>query len=217
MNTETYTPKPPLSHFVSGFWIRKGPAEPARELALPTGTVELVINLREEPLRVFGRNGPGEGGGFKEGVICGPHSEYFVIDSAANEEVIAVNFKPGGIFPFLDLPSDRLQNALLPLDAVWGYRALQLRDELVNARSNQERFHILERFLLRWASRPLLLDPRVTRSLWVVQRSSDPPSIAMLSDEVGLSQRRFIELFGPPRASLPSSTSGCNASKRSSV
>lgn len=195
MTTEAFIPDPPLSSFVSCFWIRRRPAEAVRELALPTGTAELVINLRDERLRVVGRNSLGEDGGFRDGVICGPHSEYFLIDSAANEEVIGVNFRPGGIFPFLDTPSDHLQNSLLPLDAVWGSRAVQLRDELVNARSNLERFRVLERFLLQRAYRPLLLDPRVTHALRVLQSSSGPFHIAGLAEEAGLSQRRFIELF----------------------
>lgn len=195
MDQAVYTPQPPLSNFVTCFWIRQGPSKPAKELALPTGTVEMVINFREERLWVFGRNKADSDDGFKGGIMCGPHSEYFVIDSAANEEVIGVNFKPGGIFPFLDIPSDELQNTLAPLDALWNSRAVELRDQLLNARTNQERFSRLERFLLRQAFRPLALDPRVTYSLSVIQRGSTPQTVAALADDVGSSKRRFIELF----------------------
>lgn len=195
MQTKTYIPKPPLSYFITSFWICRRRAEPSLELALPTGTVELVINLGQSRLRVFGQNARGGDSGFESGVVCGPHSEAFVIDSAADEEIIAVNFKPGGVAPFLDMPSDHLQNCRVSIDVVWGRRGQQLREELVHAGSDHDRFQILESFLLRQAPRPLFLDPRVTHSLKLLQSGADSLSIVRLSDQVGVSQRRLIELF----------------------
>ena len=38
--------------------------------------------------------------------LMGPHSEYFVIDTAQQVRVMGVHFGPGGAFPFLPLPAD---------------------------------------------------------------------------------------------------------------
>lgn len=196
MESKTYVPKPPLSLFVSSFRISRRRAEPSVELALPTGTVELVINLGPGRLSVRGLEEPcAGGGGFRRGVICGPHSEAFVIDAAADEEVIAVNFKPGGLYPFLGAPSDALQNLRLPVEDVWGRAGRTLCEELANAPSDGARFHILERFLLKQASGSPVLDPRVTYSLKTLESGRESLSVARLSDEVGLSERRFIQLF----------------------
>lgn len=214
MESKTYVPKPPLSHFVSSFRISRRRGERSVELALPTGTVELVINLGQGSLRVWdldpqrkdsGLRGVREvrGGvglqsvdsGFKRGVICGPHSVAFVIDAASDEEIIAANFRPGGLFPFLGLPSDELQNMCIAVEDVWGRRVVELHQQLVNAESDPNRFQIFERFLLRQAARPLDLDPRVAYSLKALERGEDALSIARLSDKVGLSERRFIAIF----------------------
>lgn len=48
MTIRTYIPQPPLSDLVEMFWLYEGFAQPAKERALPTGTVELVINLRND-------------------------------------------------------------------------------------------------------------------------------------------------------------------------
>ncbi len=51
-----YTPGSPLSDFVDKFWSEEGYAPShARERALPTGTTELIFNLLDDELRVFGR------------------------------------------------------------------------------------------------------------------------------------------------------------------
>jgi hypothetical protein len=49
-----YKPKPPLSKFVDIFWVVEGPAAERKiERILPTGTLELTINLRENKLGFY--------------------------------------------------------------------------------------------------------------------------------------------------------------------
>lgn len=51
-----HIPQPPLSDFVALFWLYDGYDQPhSKERCLPTGTVELVINLLDETLRVYDR------------------------------------------------------------------------------------------------------------------------------------------------------------------
>ena len=48
----TYHPQPPLADVVEQFWLYEGvPPAHARERRLPSGTMELVISLRDETLR----------------------------------------------------------------------------------------------------------------------------------------------------------------------
>jgi len=56
----------PLAGFVHRFWHFDGyQASHARERALPTGTVELVVNLYEDRIRVFPREDDFEGQRFR--------------------------------------------------------------------------------------------------------------------------------------------------------
>ncbi|MGH8488975.1 MAG: DUF6597 domain-containing transcriptional factor, partial [Gammaproteobacteria bacterium] len=51
MHYRTYVPQPPLSDFVALLWLYEGDDLPhPKERLLPTGTVELVINLRSDTL-----------------------------------------------------------------------------------------------------------------------------------------------------------------------
>ncbi len=43
-----HRPDPPLGNFVHGFWLVLGGEALRKERVLPSGTCELVINLRED-------------------------------------------------------------------------------------------------------------------------------------------------------------------------
>src|SRR5471032_2298467 len=92
-----YRPPPPLADFVDVFWYFEGSGSAhAKERLLPTGTIELVINLGEDETRTFDPQdtkrccrGPGS-------VIIGAHSGCFVIDTSMQQTVVGVHFRPGG-------------------------------------------------------------------------------------------------------------------------
>src|SRR5215470_11301864 len=56
MMFRTYKPGPPLSDFVVLLWLYEGYHQPhAKERVLPDGSMELVINLRDDVFRVYDR------------------------------------------------------------------------------------------------------------------------------------------------------------------
>ena len=74
MTAHRYVPHPPLSDFVELFWAYDAYGEGrARERVLPSGTCELVIDLSEAT------GAP---------IVCGAHSEAFVIDVATRPALI---------------------------------------------------------------------------------------------------------------------------------
>lgn len=197
----TYIPRPPLSDFVYLFWLYEGHNPPhAKERCLPTGTMEMVIDLREEELRVYDGQNHEQFQKFRTALICGAHSEPFVIDTATQASVMGVHFKPGGALPFLQLPADELRNAHVSLETLWGAKAIELRDRLLEAEAPEARFGILERTLLSRAVRPLARHPAVAFalkefSLKELQETLHTPTISDVSERTGLSRRRFIQVF----------------------
>ncbi len=191
-----YIPRPPLADFVSLFWLYEGYELPyVKERVLPTGTVEVVINLREDALWIFDRQHTNRSQRFDGCLVCGAHSEYFVIDTAQQSSIIGVNFKPGGAFPFLRLPANELHNMHVSLDMLWGSAAKDLRQQLLVAQTPEARFCIFERFLLAQASRPLARHPAVAFALTEFQHVPHTQTIAAVAQQIGLSQRRFIQVF----------------------
>ena len=193
----SYIPRPPLSDFVNLFWLYEGNDPPhSKERLLPTGTMELVIDLREEELRVYDEQNHGQFQSFRTALVCGAHSEPFVIDTASQARVMGVHFKPGGAFPFLRLPATELHNAHVSLEVLWGMKAAELRDRLLEAGTPEMQFRILEEALLAYATWPLTRHPAVAFALEEFQSARHTNKISEVSTRTGLSQRRFIRVFG---------------------
>lgn len=192
----TYIPRPPLSEFVYLFWLYEGHNPPhAKERCLPTGTMEMVIDLRQEELRVYDGHNHEQFQSFRTALICGAHSQSFVIDTASQASVMGVHFKPGGAFPFLRLPAGEFRNAHESLETLWGAKAIELRDRLLEAEAPAAKFSILERTLLEQAGQPLARHPAVAFALKEFQDTPHSRTISGVSDRTGLSQGRFIRVF----------------------
>lgn len=145
----TYIPRPPLSEFVDLLWYYKADEPPhEKERVLPTGTMEMVINLRDEALRVYDGKNPDRLRSLGGSLVCGAQSGFFLIDTAVQSHIMSVAFKPGGALPFLGLSAGELQDAHVPLDALWGKEALNSRDRLLEAGTAYAKLRVLEKELL---------------------------------------------------------------------
>jgi AraC-like DNA-binding protein len=188
---------PPLGGFVDCFWYFDHYLAPhPRERALPTGTVELVVSLRQQRVQVFRDEADQDGLQFQGAVVCGPHSGYFVLDTSQPASVVGVHFRPGGAAPFLGAPAGEYTNRHLALDDVWGAsQARELHDRLLAAASPEAMFAILERALLARLRRPFLPHPAVAYTLRQLSTAPALSHIGRVQEETGYAAKRFIELF----------------------
>lgn len=192
----TYTPRPPLSDFIVQLWQYTSDGQPhTRERLLPTGTVEMVISLRDETMRVYDGQDDRRCQTFQGSLVCGAHSQFFAIDSSCQTSVVGVHFKPGGAFPFFNLPADELHNMHVSLDTLWGAAAADLREQLLAAETLAARFYLLERALLAQMPLPPDRHPAVNFALKELQGGPYPRPVAHVTDQIGLSSRHFIRLF----------------------
>ena len=191
-----HKPKPPLSDFVELFWYYDGYSQPhKKERLMPDGSVELVINLRENESRIYDRREHNSWQRLPGAIVAGPQSNFFVIDTAEQASVIGIHFKPGGAFPFFKLPLDELQDQHVALEDLWGAEAALLREQLLEAASPEQKLRRLEQSLLTQSFRSLSRHPAVGFALQEFARIDQMPSVTEVTEDTGLSARRFIQLF----------------------
>ena len=89
------------------------------ERILPTGSLAIIIDLQEDSVRAYERENPSELAGYGGSLFVGAHSEYMVIDTACQAAVLGIQFKPGGAFPFLNMPASELHDLHVPLETLW--------------------------------------------------------------------------------------------------
>jgi AraC-like DNA-binding protein len=194
-NYHSITPDRLLTAFVDRFWHLSDAPAHSRERILPSGTMELVINLHEDEVRIYDGKCPERCKRFSGSVVAGPYGGPLVIDTREHAAIIGIHFRPGGAFPFLGVPASDLANSHVDLAALWGPSAVELRERLCAAATPPERLHILERALMARLFRPLERHPAVSFALHVWERSESSLSVGDVAREAGVSHRRFIQLF----------------------
>jgi AraC-like DNA-binding protein len=191
-----YKPKPPLSKFIDNFWLYKGyEGEHKAQRILPTGTLELVINLRQNELLFYDAEPLENCFRFSGAVVSGAHGRGFVADTAEAACIIGVHFKPGGAFPFLGLPAGDLADTHVDLETIGRPSAGWLRERLCEATTSAERFRLLQEALLSRLCHDVEQHYAVSAALEMFGKNQAGPTVREAAKHLGLSQRRFIQVF----------------------
>src|SRR5215469_16201524 len=190
-----YKPKPPLSKFVDNFWLYEGygpeqkgeghvgsvrSQEEEGERILPTGTLELAINLRQNELRFYDAERPENCSRLSGAIVSGASGR---------------GFTPDGAFPFLGLPAGDLEDTHVDLETLWGRSAGLLRERLCEAKTSADRFQLLQGALLSRLCPGVAQHHAVSAALEMFGKNHAGPRVREAAKYLGLSQRRFIQVF----------------------
>lgn len=192
----SHIPRAPLSEFVDDFWLYEDyVGEHPHERILPSGTFEMVFNLRQDELRIYGVSDREECRRFTGSLISGPYAGSFMSDTAEEEAILGVHFKPGGACAVLGLPAGEFANTHVDLLTIWGSAATVLRERLCALSEPVERFRFLEQALLERLSDTPRRHGAVRVGLDVLTRTRGLAKVQDIARTVDLSQRRFIDVF----------------------
>lgn len=188
MRYRVYRPRAPLSACVDYFWSMSEAPPHASERVVPSGTMELVINLTDHQLAIAGSSPRVPGA-----IVSGCYSSPFAVDTRLHAALVGVHFKPGGAAGIFGVAAGELANTHVDLEVLWGRQALELRERLYVAASVHERFRILEHALNSWLERSR--DPRGAVKQALVDLDRPLVDVGRVTQELRLSRRRFIEIF----------------------
>ncbi|GIJ46323.1 AraC family transcriptional regulator [Virgisporangium aliadipatigenens] len=172
-----------LAPFVARMGRYRGDHPPGRELSLPTGAVQLTVNLAEDALSRWGAAPMRVGGaGF-----VGPSGGPAVIDPAQQRDTVWVLFRAGGAAAFLPGGAHELRDGLVDLADVWGRDGATLRERLLSA---ADPVRALERVLTgRLLRGP---DPALVAAARALH---DGASVAATADRLGWTTRHLGRRF----------------------
>ena len=191
-----YIPSAPLAGFVHCFWYWEGvPLAHDKERLMPNGEPTIIFQLQEERIRIYDWRDPSRFESFGHAILAGPRSQPFVIDTAQQDRVFGIQFRPGGIFPFFHEPCREFENRDLDLGLLWPQAAGELRERLLEAAGVEAMFRIAESALLAHLVRPLELHAAVADAVRCFAAHPDCVRVADVVDSAGMSHRRFLQLF----------------------
>ena len=190
-----YRPAAPLDAFIDCFWFSRGfLPQRRRERSLSSGRADLVFNLHDERIRTFTSAADRRGIVVRGAVVHGPQSRYFVLDARPHVHVVGVHFLPGG-GSLLGVPLSELCDRHVALEDLWGTRAAELREQLLEAREPRAMFRILEQEFLRRLRPVTLVHPAISFALRRFDERVMTARIDTVRRATGYGERRFATLF----------------------
>lgn len=175
-------------------WAVRGAASWSREVVLPNGAIELMINFGPTQ-KVIGYGDAAADDDFRLAWIAGIQDQPLAIASPDGVDHMGVRFRPGGAHAFFDVPMDALRDRVVDLDLLLGAAAGELRDRLGVAPDPEARARVVEAWLLerRYAVHPYF--GTVRRAMDLIQESAFRTSVTELCERLGLSNRHLIDQF----------------------
>lgn len=161
-------------------WACTTQAAPARaETKLPTGTAQLIVDLRS-------------GHAFVEGPQTGPRT---LLRGGAGWRGVGIALRAGAVRRFLGVPAGELRDRLVPLADLWRPAdAARLGELLGAARTEQEALTLLGS-QLQHRARPSRCDARVRMALRAVHAEPSAFRVRAWSRRLHLSERHLHALF----------------------
>lgn len=188
-------PSGPLAEHVELLWLTCACNAPSRELLIPSVSFEIVLTLREGPVKLCGVDG--ETAAATDGaVVSGLRQRATVVRPDPAQCTMGVRFRPGGAHAVLRIDASEFADQHVPLRELWGPEVQSLRDRLFCAASDAQRFAILESYL----TRRLLkggpdCEPGVGFALCAFDTPAGRHRVVTIADEIGWSARQFSNRF----------------------
>lgn len=193
---QAYFPSFPLDHFVEVFVYFEGVVHShAVDRFLPNGDVEILIDFHDTPQYIYDNHT------LKEIQAChyvwasGLRTEPITIPCGNGSAMMVIAFKKGKAAPFFPFPMNEIKDSVVDADLVWGSDFGMLRERVLAVKDVNERFKIVEKFLVSTFRSKLELNPCVAFAVEEMTRWPDGLNIARMNEKIGYSQKHFTEMF----------------------
>ncbi|HSL29205.1 MAG TPA: AraC family transcriptional regulator [Anaerolineales bacterium] len=196
---QLHRPAFPLNRFVEHLVYFDGAiATHSLDRFLPDGNTELIVDLTENPQYIYDNETLREIQTCRRAWVSGVRTQPITIPSGRESRMLIVAFKKGKAFPCYSLPMSELVDTVVEADGVFGLDFHVLREQLLASTSIEYMFQLVEEFLIHRAGDGIH-DSTPTRCLEYALSSinRDPGSgcLQRLSEQIGYSQKHFIDLF----------------------
>ncbi len=185
-----------LAGYVMCLWSlehRHRAGESCVQQMVPTGYVELELYFGgcariAGADRQFNRQ--------PSGLICGLQSAPTEVELSGDLGVIAVVLHPGAAGALLGLPAKLLSNARVDVVDIFGPDGARLNERIADAPSAEERFSLIEAFLVKRCTDPAAtIDPVVHGAVQRISRSGGVVTIDEVARQIGISRRHLERKF----------------------
>lgn len=194
---EIRTPPPPLSTYVEMFTFYEGyTAGYEKERLLPEGVIEIIIDLKDTPKAIYDNEHLHEIQSCRGAWVSGMRKRFITIYAGGiHSSMFVIRFQKGMAYPFLQLPVSELNHQVVDADLIFGNALLLLRESLLEVATPDEKFQLVEQFLLQKLRQSIEIPPVVQFAIQKIIADPAATSIQNIVEKTGYSHKHFLALF----------------------
>ncbi len=184
-------PSPALRFWVHSLWYCHAPnMQSGRERVLPSGYIQIILNLSREYLTDCGKDGTAYEK-YSRGILVGVRDRYQVVDTADMEETAGVVIRPGGFTGLFRERADLLYQKVIALDDIWNEP--RIFEYLAKARTPIQKLMCLDKLLAGLVGKKSRQSEITDHALYLLRVKH--LSIAECARSIGVSERWLSQIF----------------------
>ncbi len=146
---ETHILEKPLIDYVESIFYYKGfKPDHSIERVVPTGHLFIIMELDGFEYHTFDSATLKPNGTFTKAWISGIHKDYLSISAHQDSEMLVIQFKTKGAYPFIKIPINELNDKVIPAEEIFGNEILALRTRILKGKDSATKFAVVQKWLL---------------------------------------------------------------------
>ncbi|MEQ8315555.1 MAG: helix-turn-helix domain-containing protein [Gammaproteobacteria bacterium] len=190
-----YSPQASIAPYIEAiFHYEQFVPDHSIERLVPTGHVFILFELDDIERHTFDNDTLVPNASYSKAFVSGMHRNYISISAHENSEMLAVQFKPFGSYPFLHEKTDLINELVVPAHEIVGDELYQLRQEMINSASTDEKFQLVDNWLQKRFDEEKTPPEDIVQ--FVSQLQAEPvEGLNELIEAYPASQKKLIEEF----------------------
>jgi len=136
-------------HIESIFYFKNFKPDHSIERVVPTGHVFIIFELDNIERYTYDKSTLQPNGTYKNVWISGMHKDYLSISAPQDSEMLVIQFKTEGAYPFIQQPIHKLNNKVIDSKTLFGNELIGIRTEVLKQNKVSEKFKIVEDWLTK--------------------------------------------------------------------
>lgn len=191
-----HIPRFPLDQFVEIIIYYEGVQHLHKvDRFLPNGDTEILIDFHDAPQFVYDNDTLKEIQACNHVWASGLRTEPITIPSGTDAAMMVIAFKKGMAASFFPFPMNEIADSVVDADLIWGTDFSVLRERLLATTEIDDRFRIVEDFLIHEFHSQMKIDPCVSFAIGQMSEHPDAVNIARMNQQIGYSQKHFTDIF----------------------
>ena len=126
--------------------------------------------------------------------LLGAHSQSYILEHDGDSDLISVQFRPGGLAPFIGSDAGELTGQAIPLNLLWGSASSSMCEQIYEANGAVEKVALYQKALIGHFAE-VQYQSLILQSLEEIDFTQRHISVEQLAAQANLSQKQFERVF----------------------